>query len=295
MQAKRIPVRLQIFILCGLTLLYAVCYATIKAGLLFAPPLRFAGLRALLGGLALLPLAWVVNKGILPERRLWPWIVALGLLATTISFAGMFLSPGQTTTGVASVLGNTQPLVIILLAALFLGETITNRQYLALILGLAGVVALSYPAWSETQAGPPFGPLLALVAAGGAAAGSVIVKHMAPKRALLSVSAWQLILGSLPLFIWSVAIERHSPILWNYQFTGLLLFLSVPGTAVATAVWYWLIIGCDSVSRLSLFLFLVPLFGFAIGVLFLAEPVGPIEVTGALLAVTGIAVAVVDK
>ena len=37
-----------------LTIIYAFCYVAIKAGLPFAPPLRFAGLRALIGGILML-------------------------------------------------------------------------------------------------------------------------------------------------------------------------------------------------------------------------------------------------
>jgi hypothetical protein len=41
-----VPARLQIVIVVGLTLIYAVCYVTIKAGLAFAPP--FVSSRAIL-------------------------------------------------------------------------------------------------------------------------------------------------------------------------------------------------------------------------------------------------------
>jgi drug/metabolite transporter (DMT)-like permease len=232
---------LQIVMVVGLTLIYGVCYATIKAGLAFAPPSRFAGLRALLGGVALLSLAWATGSRSFPERRRWPWILALGLLVTTVSFAGMFLSPGRTTTGVASVLGNTQPLMLVVLAALFLREAVTARKLLALGLGLAGVAALSYPAWSGPQAYGLSGPLLALAASDGAAAGSVIVKRMAPGRDLLAVSAWQLILGSLPLWLASAVVEPRATIEWRAQFTAILFFLALIGTALASAAWYWLI------------------------------------------------------
>ncbi len=285
-----VPAWLQIAIVVGLTLVYAVCYATIKAGLAFAPPLRFAGLRALLGGVALLVLARATGGSLLFARRNWPWVLALGATATTISFAGMFLSPGRTATGIASVLGNTQPLILVFLAALLLGEAITTRKLLAVALGLVGVAAISYPAWAGPQAYGLSGPLLALAASGGAALGSVIVKRMGPGRDLFAITSWQLILGSLPLLLASAVIERGTPVVWSTQFTAMLLFLALIGTSLATASWYWLLQRHD-VSRLSLFLFLVPLFGLAIGALILREPVSLREAIGALLAVGGIGIA----
>ncbi len=56
----RVRAWLEILTIVGLTLIYAACYALINAGLAFAPPLRFAGLRALIGGVALLSVAWAM-------------------------------------------------------------------------------------------------------------------------------------------------------------------------------------------------------------------------------------------
>ncbi len=55
----------------GLTLVYAVCFVAIKEGLAFAPPLLFAGLRAIIAGAALLALAAAQRKRAL-EWKLMP-------------------------------------------------------------------------------------------------------------------------------------------------------------------------------------------------------------------------------
>jgi len=52
-----------------------------------------------------------------PEALLAQRILPLGLLATTLTFGAMFASPAYTGAGIASVLGNTQPLIIILFSA----------------------------------------------------------------------------------------------------------------------------------------------------------------------------------
>jgi drug/metabolite transporter (DMT)-like permease len=127
----------------------AACYPAIDVGLAFAPPLRFAGARTLLGGLVLLLVLVLRRKPLWPEARLARWILPLGLLATTFTFGAMFASPAFTGAGIASVLGNTQPLIIIVLAALFLGEQIGRAKALALLLGLVGVTLLTLPALRE--------------------------------------------------------------------------------------------------------------------------------------------------
>ena len=123
----------------------AACYPAIKVGLGFAPPLQFAGARTLLGGLILLLVLVIRRKPLWPEARLARWILPLGLLATTLTFGAMFASPAYTGAGIASVLGNTQPLIIIVLASLFLGEKIGLIKALALGLGLAGVTLMALP------------------------------------------------------------------------------------------------------------------------------------------------------
>ncbi len=134
----------------------AACYPAIDVGLAFAPPLRFAGARTLLGGLMLVLVLVIRRKPLWPEARLARWILPLGLLATTLTFGAMFASPAYTGAGIASVLGNTQPLIIIVLAALFLGEQIGWAKALALLLGLAGVARLARtnrPFFSRRNAG----------------------------------------------------------------------------------------------------------------------------------------------
>jgi drug/metabolite transporter (DMT)-like permease len=95
----------------------AACYPAIKTGLEFAPPLWFAGTRTLLGGLVLLLV--LRRKPLWPEARLARWILPLGGLATTLTFGAMFVSPAYTGAGIASILGNTQPLIIMVLAHRF--------------------------------------------------------------------------------------------------------------------------------------------------------------------------------
>lgn len=202
----------------------------------------------------------------------------------------MFLSPGRAGVGIASVLGNSQPLIVVVLAAIFLGERMTRGKWLTLTLGLAGVTLIS----SQVLAGPDAyglsGMALALAASAGASAASVIFKRMSIPVNLLVITAWQLIFGSLPLLAISVLIERDTQVIWNVQFVGLLLFLALVGTSFANAVWYWLI-QRDEVGRLTMFFFLVPIFGLGIAALAFGERISPLEGVGSVLTIAGIGVA----
>ena len=286
----RTPGGLKALLLVSLTAIYAVCFVVIKAGLDYAPPLQFGGLRALIGGAALLGLMVVLRQPLLPPRRHWVGVLVLALTATTLSFGAMFLSPGRAGAGIASVLGNTQPLILVVLAAAFLGERMTRGKWISLILGLTGVSLISWQALAGPNVFGLSGTILALTAAAGAAFGSIFFKHMRVTTGLLAIAAWQLILGSLPLLAVSALLERDPRVIWNVQFVAPLLFLALVGTAFANAGWYWLVQRGD-VGRLALYLFFVPIFGLGIAAQVFGERVGPLEIAGSLLTIAAIGIA----
>lgn len=118
------PRRVRLLSVLAFTGIYATCFALIKAGRAFAPPLWLGGRRALSGGGAFLGLL-----GRAPGPRRWqrPGLLALAAFSTTIGFGAGFRSPGRTGAGLAAVLGNMQPLVAVVLAAVFWGERLTSR------------------------------------------------------------------------------------------------------------------------------------------------------------------------
>lgn len=270
-----------------LTLLYAACFSAIKAGLAFAPPLRFAGLRALIGGLALLGWALVRGERLLPRRGGWGGVAVLAWTATTVTFGAMFLSAGRMGAGVASVLGNLQALFTVTLAVVFLGERWTHGKATALLLGLAGVTLIAYPAIVGPGASGLSGPALALAVSTGSAVSNILVKRLKFEADLLAVTAWQLIAGSLPLLAGSALMERGIPIRWTAGFILLLAFLALAGTSFVTAAWYRLILRED-VGRLSIFFYLVSPFGLGIALLLFNEPLGLYEMAGIVLTLAGV-------
>jgi drug/metabolite transporter (DMT)-like permease len=274
----------------GLTVVYATCYVAITAGLAYAPPLAFAGWRLVIAGAALLGFVAALRRPLAPARRLWPWILLLALAATTAAYGAMFASPGRAGAGIASVLGNLQPMFVVGLAALVLGERMSRADWATLALGVLGAVAIAWPTFRGSGTEGLAGPALALSASLGFAVGSVIIKRMEPGTELLSVTGWQLLAGGLPLLAAAALLERGAPVRWTAEFVGLLLFLALPGTALATAVWYWLVQRGD-VGRLSMVFFLVPIFALGLAAAVYDEPLGGAEALGVALIFVGIGVA----
>jgi len=251
-------------VMLAIVLAYAICFTFIKFGLAYAPPLLFAGLRALVGGLIILAVLPWFRVRIWPARAWWPSIGLVALIATTINYAAMFLSPIFTGAGVASILGNIQPLFLIGLAAVFVGESISRQSWLALGLGIVGVIIMTPIATGEE--GIAIGAALALAASASAAVGSILMKRVG-REAVLVVTAWQFIIGSLPLLGLSAITESISlSTQLNWSFVALLLSLALFGTAFGTLAWFVMIQRYE-IGRLSFYFFLVPVVGLAIALL----------------------------
>ncbi len=274
-------------LIVAVTLVSAACFVAIKAAIPFTPPLRFAAWRLLIGGGTLLALLPLLGAPLLPPRRSWLWLGILALSASSFAYGAMFVSPGFTGAGIASVLGNTQPLIVMALAVPLLGERMTRAKGLALVLGIVGVLLIAMPALSSPDAFAFEGAALAFASAAGLAVGSIIVKVLAAKQSVLTLAAWQLVLGSLPLFALSAVFEASAITRWTPAFWGLLLFLALLGTAFLTAAWYALLAGGE-VGHLSLFFFLVPVFGLVLAALFFGERISLVQGLGTAVSLAAI-------
>jgi drug/metabolite transporter (DMT)-like permease len=266
----------------------AMCFPALKAGLTFSPPLKFAALRTLIAGLALLAAAPLMRQSVWLPKRLATWVLPLGLVATTFTFGSMFLSPMFTSTAVASVLGNAQPLAIIVFAAIFLGESITRWKAYALVLGLTGVILITMRAAGGTGPEALLGATLAFGSSLSAAGASIMFKRLMPAKSFIALTGWQMVAGSLPLFGLSFLFERHLAIQWNLAFIGILLALALIGSALTTVLWVWLLQKYEAGS-LSLYLFLTPVFAIVTTFVTFRERLDWIQLGGVAAILAGIA------
>lgn len=266
---------------------YALCYVGIKVALPHAPPFFFGGVRMLIGGAALLSALLVSRAPIMPAKRHWGWVIGLALLATFGSTAAMFLAAKEASAGLASVLGNLQPILTLALALMFLGERATAPKLAVLALGTLGIVLISLPAISAGGMGEARGAALALASSLLVAITNVAVKRI-PGDELLRIVTWQLLLGSVPLFVASIATESWTAIHFNGVFVTAALVLGMLGTAFVNYAWYK-IVQREDVGRAGMFFFLVPVMGLLSGVLLFGEKVTPVQVAGMFVTVAALA------
>ena len=265
-----------------------MCFPLIALGLDYSPHLTFAALRAILAGVALLVLAVFLRRPFPTGARTWTHLVFIGLGATTFGFLGMFHAAEFVSPGIATVIANTQPLMAAMLAHFLLKERLGMHGKIGLFLGFLGVILIALPQFSV---GPAGGYLLGVayivLAAAGITLSNLVIKRVAGTIDPLMAMGWQLVLGSVPLWLAAWGTEDPTAIVWSAEFVVSLLSLSLLGSALA--YWLWcLVLQRVELSRANAFAFLVPVFGLAMGVWLYGERIGGLAIGGIVLILIGV-------
>ena len=261
-----------------LALIWGYTWPLMKSVLSYADPFVYAGMRTFIAGVVLVALLPVLGRPVRPK--------ALGLTALlgvlqTAGFLGLMTWALQGEgAGKTAILTYTMPFWLLLMAWVFLGERLQGFQWVAVAVALGGLILVLSP-W-EMKSG-----WSALMAVGGAVswALSAIVAKMLRKRHdvdLLSLTAWQLLLGSLPLVV--VGVATWSPPVWSGTFIYGLAFTVLGGNCIAWILWLYILDPLPAATA-GLAMLLTPVIGITASWIALGERPGGLEGAGMLLIV----------
>lgn len=171
------------------------------------PPLSARGGSGLVASLVLFGVALSCGETLVVPRHLWGRLTAAALLnvsawmgLTTASL--LWLPAGQAVT-----LAYTMPVWAALLAWPMLGDRPTSRQIAAIVLGICGVVLLVGGAGLNLDSAMRPGIGLALSAAGLFAFGTVFSKRKPIPLPQVTLTAWQVGIGCIPLLLGGLLFE----------------------------------------------------------------------------------------
>ncbi|WP_411081104.1 EamA family transporter [Streptomyces sp. cmx-18-6] len=194
-------------------------------------PLLATTMRALPGGLLLLALGRRLPVGI------W-WWRALVLGAANIGafnfllFVAAYRLPG----GIAAMIMSAQPMFVVLLAALLLGDRIRTVHAVACVLGAGGVVLLVFRGTASLDA------VGVLAAVGGAlcmASGITLTKRWGRPEGvgLLTFTGWQLTAGGAVLLPFWLSLEDLPDGLTGSNIAGFAYLITL-GAVLSYVVWF---------------------------------------------------------
>lgn len=257
-------------------------------------PLFVSSFRLIPSGLLLV--AFAASRGRKIPSGLNAWLsIALFALVDATCFQG-FLAKGleKTSAGLGSVIIDSQPLTVAVLASLLYGESIGLVGIAGLVLGVVGLLLLELPAISFDENNFSLwgsGEWWMLLAAQSMAVGTVMVRWVSKYSDPIMATGWHMVLGGIPLA--ALSILAHDPavngglneLTTNDLFA--LLYTSVFGSAISYGLYFFNATR-GSLTKLSSLTFLTPMFASVFGFLYLRETFSPIQLTGAVVTVAAI-------
>src|SRR5579875_988197 len=233
----------------GLILMWGFTWPILKIGLRFAPPLLFAGLRTLIGGIALTAIA-VKNWRTIRFKESWHIYLISSVFNVILFFGLQNAALTHLPSGLLSVLVYFEPIMVGLLAWLWLHETLSMQKLIGLVLGFLGVAAISIKGLTGDISS--IGILLALAGAISWAIGTVYWKRVQGTVDPLWLVAIPFTFGGVVLTGFGSLTETWSSIHWTLSFYGSLAYSCLIRAGFSWVIWLRLV-HLGEVSRVAAF------------------------------------------
>ena len=254
-------------------------------------PMMGSFARYVIACVALLVAAFLLEGG-LPKLSRKQWIATfvlgtLGVFAYNLFFmAALERLPGSR----AALIIALNPVITIAISAVVLKEHLSARRWVGVAIALLGVwIVISHgDIASLKSAGIGAGELFMFGAVTSWALYTIIGRKVLGGLTPLAATNYAALWGTL-LLAGAAAPEFGSVTMAEFDGTlvGSLLYLGIAGTALAF-VWYYMSVKKLGTAVTSIFNNLVPVFGVAISVLVLGEPLLASMLIGGAIAIVGV-------
>jgi drug/metabolite transporter (DMT)-like permease len=264
---------------------WAASFTAIRIALTGLTPTEIAAARYVA---AAIPAAifLAVMRQALPSRGEFARLVVISLLY--VGGYAILLNTGQRTVsaGAASFIINTSPVMIAIMAVATLGERFGLVSWGGALLSLAGVGLIAFGDGDEFSF--ELGALLVFGAAFFTSVASILQKPLLGPFSALTLTAWILVLGAVPLLpalpaaVGALSVAPADVVV-------AVAVLAVFCTAVGYVTWS-IVLKRMPAGRAASFLYCIPPTATAIGFLWLGEVPPLIGLIGGGLALAGVAI-----
>lgn len=194
------------------------------------------------------------------QRRDWPVLAILGALG--VGGYHLSINYGELTVsaGVASLIVSSVPVMVALLAPVFIGERLTRRRGLGVTVALGGVVLLTLlgTPGAQLEVGSVLGAAVTTLAPLAWAFNTVLSKPLAGRIGATPLTIIMVLLGTAMLL--PLGGPRTIARLGALDVAGWLwlAYLVIPCTVGGYLAWFWALRQLDA-TRTAAFVYLVPL------------------------------------
>lgn len=285
--------RRAIFMLIALTLLWGTNWPLFPYAVREVSVWTFRAVAMAGSGLVLLLIARVRGESLRLPRKYWVTVSLATVFYLVIwniasTYAAVLIPSGQ-----AAVLGFTMPLWSALITWAVLGERLSGRLLLSMVLGGAGVALLMVPGLAA-YAAAPLGFALGLAAGIGWAIGTLILKRGNVQVPVMVLTGWQLLLGVLPIGAGALLLGDGHWFMPSWQSIAVIAWITLVPMAIGNVCWF-AIVGILPTNIAGLSSVLVPVVAMISGAIVHGEPLGPLQLASMALCVGGLALALGQK
>jgi drug/metabolite transporter (DMT)-like permease len=276
-------------------LLWSTGWISAGAAAPYADPLtfllvRFSCAAAILAGLV------AISRAPWPATRAETGhIVVSGLLIHAVYLAAVWWAVAHgIPAGVSGVIAALQPILTALFAPWLLGERLSPRQWLGVVLGFLGILLVLEPkiATAVSAGSLPAGIPLAINIGGMVAVtlGSIYQKRFVPKGDLRTMALIQYLASAAVMLPAAVLLEPMR-IEWNWIVAATLAW-SVLALSIGGVALYLMLIRRGAVSQAAALIYLVPPAAAIEAWILFGEKLSAIQLAGIVVTAMGVAWAV---
>jgi drug/metabolite transporter (DMT)-like permease len=254
------------------------------------PPLTLRGSSGVVGAGLLALLAILRGQSLRVPAKLLPRLV----VAATLNVAGWMVLMGLALVWLpaseAVLIAYTMPIWASILAWPILGERPNLLRVISLAMAFAGLAAIMGGNGFAGSLEKLPGIIMALGGAFGFAVGTVLAKKLPLNLPPLSAAAWQIGIGSLPVAIVGLLIEKADWAALSSFDWMLLTYAIVVQFCVAYVSWFAALARLPA-SVAAIGTMAVPVIGVVTAALALHEPLGPGQIAALVFTLAGVALA----
>lgn len=254
--------------------LWSTAFVTIKIGLQYVAPISFAGIRFILAGIILLPFCGNLFSFFQSIKTNIKTVLLVSFFQTIILY-GIFNTAMTMVSGATgAIMIGSSPFVTAIVAHLMVqDDKITLPKMVSIIFGICGIIILTLSKHEIDSKGASeiFGIILLLIGSISSALGNIIVSKKKRDIKAFHLTASQIFIGGLILFLISIPIEGIPNLNQPLPFYLSLSWLSIV-SAAGFSLWFILLQKPETkVSELNIWKFIIPVSGAILSWIFLPE------------------------
>lgn len=250
--------------------------------------LLFAGYRFIGAAILIMLFMKLFGRSVRYQRGSMLGIVRVSIAQTFFQYFCLYLGLSLSTGIQGSIISGTTTFFQIIVAYfLFKGDTINGRKATGLIIGFLGVILVNTTKGDLTlQFG--LGEWLILSAMFFGGLGNVLAKKESRKMEIMYMTSYQMLLGGLGLFIIGVTQVGFMP--FSFTFTSIMMFIYLTLVSAVSFVLWNSVMKYNQVGKISIYLFLIPVFGVFLSTFILGEVLSMIVIAAMSLVAVGIVI-----